>query len=131
VVELGYEQTTCIIEWRPELAATSSKGTGDPNPWRSLKVFRSAVQTALADHGKESRPFGNDGPLVRAVPLNFVRSEFLASYPADKGDSEEQKQDAKRKAFTRQLKSASDRSLVCSREVGGVDILWLVGDEGH
>ena len=64
------------------------------------------------------------------MPLNFVRSEFLASYPADKGESEEQKQDAKRKAFTRQLKSARDRNLVCSREVGGVDTIWLVSDDG-
>jgi hypothetical protein len=131
VVELGYEQTTCIIDWRPDLAAASSKGTGDTNPWKSLKVLRSAVQIALTDYGKESRPFGNDGPLVRAVPLHFVRSEFLASYPAEKGDTEEQKQDAKRKAFGRHLNSARDRSLVCSREVDGADILWLVSDDGH
>jgi hypothetical protein len=130
VVELGFDQTTCIIEWRPELASTSSKGTGNTNPWKSIRVFRSAVQTALADHGKDSRPFGNDGPRVRAVPINYVRSEFLASYPADKGESEEQKQDAKRKAFTRQLKSARDRNLVCSREVEGVDTIWLVSDDG-
>jgi hypothetical protein len=128
VVDLGFNQTTCIIEWRPELAATDSKGTGNTNPWKSLKVFRSALQSALADHGKMSRPFGQEGPHVCVVPLSFVRTEFLAAYPAGKGETEKQRQDTKRKAFTRQLDSARERNLVCSREVVGVDNIWLASE---
>jgi hypothetical protein len=128
VVDLGFNQTTCIIEWRPELPATDSKGTGNTNPWKSLRVFRSALQTALADHGKMTRPFGQEGPHVRAVPLSFVRTEFLAAYPAGKGETESQKQDAKRKAFKRQLDSARERNLVCSRELVGVDNIWLASE---
>jgi hypothetical protein len=127
VVELGYNQTTCVIEWRQELAQTSST-TGKTNPWKSLKVFRTSMQVALADHGKMSRPFGNDGPQLRVVPLHFVRTEFMASYPAEKGDNEEQKQNTKRKAYQRQLKLARERNLICTRDLNGEDQAWLVSE---
>jgi AAA domain len=127
VVDLGFNQTTCIIEWRAELPATDTKGTGSGNPWKSLGIFRSAVQVALADHGKTLRPFGQEGPQVRAVPISFVRSEFMAAYPAE-GETEEQKRDAKRKAFARQLKLSRGRNLICSRDVAGVDQIWLAND---
>ena len=36
------------------------------------------------------------------------------------------KANAKRKAFTRALKQARDKELIGSREIGGIDYLWLV-----
>ncbi len=129
VVDIGDGQTTCIVEWRADQEPPSKKqGTSSRNPWQSLKVFRSSLQTALAENGKLTQPFGNDGPNVRSVPLHLVRSEFVAAYPAD-GETEEKKQDAKRKAFKRQLKSASTKKLVCSRDIGGVDHIWLPEDK--
>ena len=65
------------------------------------------------------------GPTVRAVPISEVRREFIAAYPADAGDAEA-KGNAKRMAFTRALKQARDKELICSREIGGIDYLWLV-----
>jgi hypothetical protein len=119
VVDLGNGDTTCVIEWRAERAAGPVE-TGKKDRWpKSLRVFRSALAAALADKGKMIRPFaGEDGPLVRAVTDNAVRDELLAAYPGDTPD-------AKRKAFKRSLKTARDSGLICSREIAGVDHLWL------
>jgi hypothetical protein len=128
-VDIGDDTTTCIIEWKADREPQSrTKGTASKNPWQSLKLFRSSVQTALAENGKLTQPFGNEGPKVRSVPLHFVRSEFVAGYPAD-GETEEQKQDAKRKAFKRNLDSARNKNLVCCRDVGGTDHVWLVNED--
>ena len=68
------------------------------------------------------RPFGNEGPELRTVSDNFVRDEFVAAYPGDTAD-------AKRMAFKRALKTARDKSLICSREIAGIDHLWLTDEQ--
>ena len=106
-----------------------SAGTGPTaakNRWtKSLRIFRAAMETALMDHGKPMQPYGSEGPTVRAVPDSAVRREFMAAYPAEASDAKA-KADAKRMAFTRALKQARDKELICSREIGGIDYLWLV-----
>ena len=72
-------------------------------------------------------PFGNEGPEVSA-PFDKVRAEFMAAYPAE-GDAKA-KAEAKKKAFSRALKQARDKELICSREIGGIDYLWLVEKDG-
>ena len=84
------------------------------------------MTTALLDHGKSMQPYGSEGPTVRAVSLSDVRNEFMAAYPANASDDLETKKNAKRMAFTRALKQARDKELVCSREIHGIDYLWLV-----
>ena len=126
VVDLGNGVTTCIIEWKPDLSLKPAS-TATKERWpRSLKIFRSAMHTALAGSGTTSRPF-SDGPTVRMVADHYVRVEFMAAYRAD-GEDEKKKSDAKRQAFNRALKTARDRELVCSREIAGVDHLWLTDD---
>ena len=130
VVDLGEGETTCVIEWKadrtPAQASTAAK-----NRWpRSLRVFQVAMTTALLDHGKPMRPYGSEGPTVRAVPVSEVRREFVAAYPAEASHAET-KGNAKRMAFTRALKQARDKELVCSREIGGIDYLWLVEERGQ
>ena len=84
----------------------------------------------LADQGagQRIRPYGSEGPEVLAASDKAVRSEFCAAYPAD-GESDEQRNDAKAKAFKRARKQALDRGLIAARELGGIDHLWLVTDE--
>ena len=122
VVDLGNGETTCIIEWRAE-RATGPAETGKKDHWsKSLRVFRSALAAAMVDKGKMIRPFaGEDGPSVRAVSVNHVRDEFVAAYPSETTD-------AKRKALKRNLKTARDSGLICSRELAGVDHLWLTDE---
>ena len=62
-------------------------------------------------------PFGTEGPKVRAVREAVVRHEFMARYPAEL--------DAKQKAFKRALRLALEKELIASRELEGVDHLWL------
>jgi hypothetical protein len=128
VVELDAGETTCVIEWKADRAPTQAS-TAAKNRWpRSLRVFQVAMTTALLEHGKLMPPYGNEGPTVMAVPDNVVRHEFMAAYPA--GGSAEAKANAKRMAFTRALKQARDKELVCSREIAGIDYLWLVEPPG-
>jgi hypothetical protein len=116
VVDAGEDETTCIIDWKPSKA----KGTTIKEKWtKSLKVFRASVTAAIIDHGADIRPFGAEGPRLRAVGLDKLRSEFIAAYPADSDDT-------KRKAFQRCLVSARDRDLICSRDIAGIDQVWLV-----
>jgi hypothetical protein len=127
VVDLGDGATTCIIEWKADLSPKQAS-TATKERWpKSLRIFRSAMHTALADTGTTSRPF-SDGPTVRMVADHHVRVEFMAAYPAD-GEDEKKKTDAKRNAFNRAVKTARERELVCSREIAGVDHFWLTDDQ--
>jgi hypothetical protein len=116
VVDAGDDETTCIIEWKPSKA----KGTTIKEKWtKSLKVFRASVTAAIIDHGADILPFGSEGSKVRATSFDRVRSEFMAAYPADTIDT-------KRKAFDRSMAAARERDLVCSREIAGIDQVWIV-----
>lgn len=128
VVEIGRNReddpiTTCVVEWQLDREAAERGAPKERWP-TSLKVFRSALSTALVEHGKLVRPFGVAGPKVRAVQVGLVRWEFNAAYPAD-GATDAQRVDAKRKAYNRAQKAALDAGLIVSREIGGVDHLWV------
>jgi hypothetical protein len=128
VVEIGPGETTCVIDWKPSVS-TAQKSTSSKERWpKSLRIFRSAMHTALVSAGTVGRPYGSEGPAVRMVADGAVRTEFMAAYPVD-ADTDKLKADAKRQAFSRALKTARDRSLVCSREIAGVDHLWLVDEQ--
>jgi AAA domain/Bifunctional DNA primase/polymerase, N-terminal len=123
VVDAGEGETTCIIDWRAE-RTSQAKSTSQKDKWpRSLKVLRSAITTALIDHGKAIYPYGNEGAPQKAATVGDVRDEFMKAYPV--GADVEDKGTAKRMAFSRALKLARERDLIGSRDLGGVDHLWL------
>jgi hypothetical protein len=124
-VDLGDGETTCAIDWKPE-RDDHGKNTSSKGSWtKTLRIFRSAMETVVIERCRELFPYGNDGPKVHAVTLEQVRTEFVASYPADNED--QRARDAvKRSAFNRAMKDARERLLICSREIDGVDYLWLV-----
>ncbi|GEO17431.1 AAA family ATPase [Microvirga aerophila] len=125
----GESVTTCIVRWDPERSSAPAGTTRERWP-TSLRVFQKAMQLALTDHGKRIRPFGIEGPEVLGVAETKVRAEFVAAYPVD-GETSEKRSEAKKKAFSRALKNALERELVISRDLAGVDHLWLKdsGDE--
>lgn len=123
VSRAGEPITTCVVVWNLGQGATAAPSARDRWPI-SLRIFKTAMQTALAEHGQLLRPFAAEGSGVRAVTEAKVRAEFMASYPVE-GEVESKRSDAKRKAFRRALKSAIDRALVVSREQGGIDHLWF------
>jgi hypothetical protein len=124
VVHLPSGETTCIIDWKPERQQQSASTTKRDRWPKSLRVLRAALTTALIEHGKMIQPHSSEGLTVMAVPDSAVRQEFMASYPADAGGKT--KGDAKRMAFSRALKKARDSGLIGSREIGGIDHLWLL-----
>lgn len=124
VVNAGFGQTTCIVEWKQDRAPSEASVTAKDKWTKSLKVFRAAMANALAEHGAVIRPFGSEGPAVRAVSVEHVRQEFKNRYPADTPE-------AKKKAFTRSLTEALSKTLITSWEVNGVDQVWFSGNEGQ
>ncbi len=121
----GITKTTRIIDWQTEpvpASATKAQWT------RPTLLLRQALETALAEHGQQLRPFGAQGDEVRAADKEIVRKEFYASVNVDpKGDKTKQAiQDAKRKAFNRAIESAQASGLIGLREIGEVAMMWVV-----
>lgn len=127
VVDLSRDEhhqsvTTCIVRWSPPSAAPAVR---QKERWpQSLRILRTAVTAAMIEHGEKRRPFGSEGQEVFVVAETKVRAEFAAAYPVD-GTTGDQRANAKRKAFTRALKTARDKELVISREIAGIDYIWL------
>jgi hypothetical protein len=119
----GDPVTAPVIDWQ----APQQTPQADPRWTASMQVLRHVLTTTLVDCGQVVRPF-TDGPEVRACDLEQVRPEFYRQYPAD--GTEQQKAQARRKAFSRSVKEAQARGMVASREVDGVQLIWLATKEG-
>jgi hypothetical protein len=122
----GQPQTTLVIQWKQEGAAVQKAGA---DMWRPLVVFRDALFNVLVEQGIERRPFP-DGPMIRAVDIELVRAEFYKRYPAD-GDTDAKRQDARRKAFNRNLKKAQEQRLIGVAVAGGVTSIWIAKGESN
>jgi AAA domain len=124
IVETGTDSdgtpiTAPVIDWQ----ATRQSATQSDARWTpSMQLLRRVLMTCLADSGQSVRPF-LDGPDVRAVDMGLVRTEFYRQHPAD--GTEKQKVEARRKAFNRSLHKSHAAGLIASREVDGVQFIWL------
>lgn len=126
VVDIGDGETTCIIEWKKG-AQEGRKGTDQRERWpNSTKILKASLVEALNNEGIERDPFGDRKMKAKTVAASSVRAEFMKRYPAD-----DKKADAKRKAFVRSMKTALERDLIGSREIEGIDYLWLAVVDGH
>lgn len=126
VVDIGDGETTCIIEWKKG-AQEGRKGTDQRERWpNSTKILKASLVEALNNEGIERDPFGDRKMKAKTVAVSAVRAEFMKRYPAD-----DRKADAKRKAFVRSMKTALERDLIGSREIEGIDHLWLAVVDDH
>ena len=117
----GFGGTTCVVEWEAmgEAFAPAAKAKAERPTWTGKgKLLKSCIERALIDHGKPIRPFGNEGPEVKASPVEKVRQEFRRSYAAEDAD-------AKRMAFKRAFEAASERGLIATREIGPAETDWV------
>jgi hypothetical protein len=114
----GDPVTAPVIDWQ----ATQQPAEANARWTKSMQVLRRVLMTTLVDCGQNVRPF-LDGPEVRVCDIELVRTEFYRQYPADGTDK--QKADARRKAFNRSVKETTARDLVATREVDGVQLIWL------
>src|SRR5262249_28068747 len=120
--QFGASVTSLVIDWAPEAArAAPSKDKSWP---KSVRLLQRTMMAVLAEQGTDQCPFP-DGPVVRAIDLEIVRSEFYKSYPVD-GDTRQQ-QEARRKAFNRAIREAQATSVVGLRVVDGTTLVWLAG----
>lgn len=117
----------CSVDDGGELQPTSAESQG-VRMTRPLSggaaAYRKALWNVLAAQGVEVRPFGSEGPKVRAVDREAVRAEFYATQPAD-GKDAKSIADAKRKAFRRAEEVLTARSIITVREVSEVTLVWL------
>jgi hypothetical protein len=123
-VELGTDEAG--KPWGSMVAVAHESAAKPASDWpAALSVFRQALQTALADGGFEDRPFP-DGPTLRVVFHDLARDEF-AKITHVESASEEKRQEAIRKQFTRRLNDAQSRKLVGVRtRADGKSLVWLV-----
>ncbi len=119
----GDPVTAPIIDWQ----APQQPAQPDARWTPSMQLLRRVLITILIDCGQIIRPFP-DGPEVRACNLEHVRPEFYRQYPAD--GTEQQKAEARRKAFRRSVNKSIARGVVGSREVDDVQLIWLATQEG-
>jgi hypothetical protein len=119
----GDPVTAPVIEWQ----ATQQTPQDNARWTQSMQILRRVLMTILADCGQMVRPFP-DGPAVCACDIELVRTEFYRQYPAD--GTEQQKVETRRKAFGRSVKEAIARGVVTSRQVDGVQLIWLAMQGG-
>jgi hypothetical protein len=126
--EDGDPITTMVIDWSPPGSAPSTP----KDPWARPKRQdqRTAVQrlkrvlmAILAEQGMDL-PIEPDGPVVRMVDQNLVRTAFYACTPADEG-TPERKGHFRRQKFLRALDWAEDKQLIAVTEIEGVTYLRL------
>jgi len=126
--EVGPEKTL-TIRWT---AAPTPKAKKKDNPWaaKSLRHLHQALTNALADYGSQQRPYP-DGPVVKAVDIELVRTEFYKTYPAT-GD-QAAKKEARKKAFNRAIGTADHKGLIGTRDIGSITFIWFAqeNEEGE
>lgn len=108
--------TTAVVDW----LGTASRAADTNRKLRTpaLKLFFSSLDEALADHGRDVRPFEANGPSVRAVAQDAHRDKYLERCATDANP------DSKRKQYRRHLQEAINRELVTAREVNGSLMIW-------
>ncbi|RBP18158.1 AAA domain-containing protein [Roseiarcus fermentans] len=118
----GEPITSCVVE-PVEEATAGDEQRPQTRAWpKSLAIFERALDFALCSTPETIYPYPN-GPAVRGVKREFVRHEFLKTYPADSPK-------AKGVAFGRCAKEAVARRLMVSRDIApeGTPYFWKLGN---
>jgi hypothetical protein len=135
--EEGNSTSTLVVEWTAPTAAPAGPG---PDPWeaenrtdtrQAMLLLKRVLMAKLAEHGVELEGLTSGELTVRGINQELVRKEFFQQTPAD--GTQRQKQDLRRKRFTRALNRAIEKQLIGMREIGAITYLWLVPkhpDEG-
>lgn len=112
----GEAVTSAVVEWLGT-ANQVERRRGNALPAKA-KLFIAALDDVLAVEGREVRPFGLDGPAVRAVAVTSLREQYLSRAPAA------EKRETTRKRWNRYLEDLADRQAITVREVNGVELVW-------
>jgi AAA domain/Bifunctional DNA primase/polymerase, N-terminal len=129
--KFGKPETTLVLDWGTS-ADQPARPTGGEDDWgksKPVRHLRKVIMSLMVEHGTEIQPFRDGGP-IQALKVELAEAEFLKSYPAAR-KSDNPKRDPKRskeRAFSRALEDAVDRNVVTTREMHGVEWIWLSRD---
>jgi hypothetical protein len=125
----GKEVTTLTIEWSKPIESDAGAKADEARPIAlssTSKILLRALEV-VSDRARVERPFGDDGPEVKAVEIDVLKSEFFASYSVDaRTDSQSKRdvQEAKRKAFKRAMEDLQVKKIIGYREIGDRQLVW-------
>jgi hypothetical protein len=128
--EEGNPVTTLVVDWTTPAAARTGPG---PDPWEAerrtdtrqeMLLLKRVLMAKLAEHGVELAELTSGELTARGIDQELVRKEFYQQTPAD--GTERQKQDFRRKRFTRAINRAIEKELIGMREIGATTYLWLL-----
>ncbi|HEY8065607.1 MAG TPA: AAA family ATPase [Methylosinus sp.] len=114
---------SAVVEWG---ATTPSKSKPTKAIPRAQQLLMDTLAEAIGDAGEDLRPFGNTGPLVRAVAEQHVRSRYfdrIAAQPRE-GETKRQLFDRQRKSFERSLEAALRMKLVVAASIKEERLIW-------
>lgn len=98
---------------------------GEKRLSRAERAYLEAFAVKM-DEAEAVRPFGHEGPEVKAVHRESIRAEFYASWTCDVPTGKS-KADAQRQAFNRAERALKDLNRIGTRTVNGRDLVWRVG----
>jgi len=113
---------TLAVEWAAAEVRTPISAAAAQRRSHAATVFHEALIEALDRHGIEHRPYP-DGPVVRAVDREQVRTEYYARYPAE-GDTDEKRQATRQKAFARSVQQAQAGHAIGVQVAGDTTLIW-------
>jgi KaiC/GvpD/RAD55 family RecA-like ATPase len=123
----GNPVKSAVVEWTENGGAAIPKAeTGKSIP-RAQLLLMDVVNGAIAEAGTSLRPFGENGPTVRAVAEGSIRTRYYARMAdqAEDGESPKTVIERQKKAFRRSLESALKSKLLFAMERDGKRIIWL------
>jgi hypothetical protein len=89
-----------------------------------MLLLKRVLMAKLAEHGEGFEELTSGELTVRGIDQELVRKAFYQQTPAD--GTERQKQDFRRKRFTRAINRAIEKELIGMREIGAITYLWLL-----
>jgi AAA domain-containing protein len=133
-VDVGHDQngktlTSLVVVPYDGTVVAGSPGAG----WTlALKVYREALREALLVHGEIIKEHDDPhAPPARAVNREYVRQEFYGTFQAS-GETEDQRQESRRKKFGRDGEAAQAKGLIRVRVMSAPDgrtMIWPVNPD--
>jgi hypothetical protein len=125
VSKSGREVSTLIVDGVEEVGAQTSTTARARTP-KSARLLMAAIAEALDSHGTDIRPFGDEGPIVRAVAERHVRDIYFKRV-AEKEDPDEDPDklyDRQRVSFKRAIKGRIDTQDLVAADYREERFLW-------
>lgn len=123
----GDEISTLVVDSIVEEDAKALAGTTKQVVPPSQRLLMEVVQDALAEEGADFRPYGLQGPLVRAVPDGAIRARYYARIAEEAGADEDADKlsERQRKAFNRSIEAALKATALMAQKRDRRRFIWL------